>query len=95
MTLGPAVQKLLAVALLAAVAFAVWAGGVVPIREKFNRHEATAAQSRDLIARYRSILAGAPALKTEIAAIRRNRVLKEGLLIAPSADSKERSSSPP
>ncbi len=86
MTLGPAVRKLLAVALLAAVAFAAWAGGVVPIKENFDRYEATAAQSRDLIARYRRILAGAAALKAEIAAIRRNRVLKEGLLVAPSAD---------
>ncbi len=86
MSLGPAVQKLLAVALLAAVAFAAWAGGVVPIKESFDRFEATAAQSRDLIARYRSILAGAAALRAEIAAIRRNRVLKEGILVAPSAE---------
>ncbi len=86
MSLGPAVQKLLAVALLAAVAFAAWAGGVVPIKENFDRYEATAAQSRDLIARYRRILAGAAALKSEIAAIRRNRVLKEGILVAPSAE---------
>ena len=86
MSLGPAVQKLLAVALLAAVAFAAWAGGVVPIKENFDRFEATAAQSRDLIARYRSILAGAAALRAEIAAIRRNRILKEGILVAPSAE---------
>ncbi|MEE8563182.1 MAG: type II secretion system protein GspM [Alphaproteobacteria bacterium] len=86
MSLGPAVQKLLAVALLAAVGFAAWAGGVVPIKENFDRFEATAAQSRDLIARYQSILAGAAALRAEIAAIRRNRVLKEGFLVAPSAE---------
>ena len=86
MSLGPAVQKFLAAALLAAVAFAAWAGGVVPIKENFDRFEATAAQSRDLIARYRSILAGAAALKAEIAAIRRNRVLREGILVAPSAE---------
>ena len=86
MTLGPAVRKLLAVALLAAVAFAAWAGGVVPIKENFDRFEASAAQSRDLIARYRRILAGAAALGAEIAAIRRNRVLKEGILVAPSAE---------
>ena len=86
MSLGPAVQKLLAVALLAAVAFAAWAGGVVPIKENFDRFEATAAQSRDLIARYQSILAGAAALRAEIAAIRRNRILKEGILVAPSAE---------
>ncbi len=86
MSPGPAVQKFLAAALLAAVAFAAWAGGVVPIKENFDRFEATAAQSRDLIARYRSILAGAAALKAEIAAIRRNRVLREGILVAPSAE---------
>ncbi len=86
MSLGPAVQKLLAVALLAAVGFAAWAGGVVPIKENFDRFEATAAQSRDLIARYRRILAGAAALRAEIATIRRNRVLKEGFLVAPSAE---------
>lgn len=86
MMLGPAVQKLLAIALLAVVLFVVWTLGIMPIQEKFNRYEASAAQSRDLIARYRRILADAPVLKSEIAAIRRNRVLKDGLLVASSAD---------
>lgn len=86
MTLGPAVQKFLALALLAAVGFFVWTAGVVPLRENFKRYEASAAQSRDLIERYRRILAGAPALRAEIAAIRRNRVLQEGYLVAPSAE---------
>lgn len=86
MTLGPAVQKLVAVLLLAAVAFAAWGGVISPLKHRFEQHERTANQSRLLIERYRRILAQASVLKAEIVTIGKSRVLKDGLLVAPSAE---------
>ena len=86
MIIGPAVQKLIAVFLLAGVAFAAWGGVISPLKQRFEQHERTANQSRLLIERYRRILAQASVLKAEIAAIGENRILKDGLLVAPSAE---------
>ena len=86
MTLGPAVQKLVAVFLLGAVAFVAWAVVISPVMQRFEQHERTATQARLLIERYRRILAGGSVLKAEIAAISNSRILKNGLLVAPSAE---------
>jgi len=86
MTLGPVIQKLVAVFLLMAVAFGAWAGVISPVMDRFEQHERTANQSRLLIDRYRRILASATDLKGEIASISSSRILKNGLLVAPSAE---------
>ncbi|MDX1483414.1 MAG: type II secretion system protein GspM [Alphaproteobacteria bacterium] len=86
MSLGPAVQKFLAVAILAALAFFAWTAAIGPALDKFDQYEARTAQSRDLIQRYQRILASSAALKSEIAALRNNRLLRQGLLVAPGAE---------
>ena len=86
MTLSPSVQRLLALAILAGIGLALWAGVVEPIRDGFDRERAAAAQSADLIARYRRILAGTPALQSEVAKLRAHPVLKKGVFVAPSAE---------
>ncbi len=86
MTAGPVVQKLVAVALLVGLGLAAWGGVVSPVMERFDQYEQSAGQSRLLIERYRRILAGSTALKAEIAAIKKSRVLNKGLLVAPSAE---------
>lgn len=86
MTLGPAMQKVLALAILVGVAFALWAGGLMPLKEGYERDRAMANQSAALIARYRVVLAGMPPLKKEVARLRAHPVLKRGLFVAPSPE---------
>ncbi|MDH3240827.1 MAG: type II secretion system protein GspM [Alphaproteobacteria bacterium] len=86
MTLGPAVQKLLALALLAGLGFALWVGVLVPIKDGFDRNRASAAQSAALIQRFRQVLAGMPALESEVERLRAHPILKKGVFVAPSAE---------
>lgn len=86
MTIGPAVQKLLALALLAGLAFVLWVGVAVPVVDGYERDRAAAAQSVTLIERYRAVLAGLPALEAEIGGLKTHAVLKKGLFVAPSSE---------
>jgi hypothetical protein len=85
MIVGPTAQKLIALSLLALTAFGTWAGVISPVMDRFDQYERSANQSQLLISRYQRILGSSAALKSEIAAIKKNRVLKDGLLVASSA----------
>jgi len=86
MTLGPAVQKLLALAILAGLGFALWVGIFVPVKDGYDRDRASAAQSATLVARYRQVLADMPALEADVARLRAHPILKKGVFVAPSAE---------
>lgn len=86
MTLGPAVQKLLALAILAGLGFTLWIGVFVPLKDRYDRDRVSAAQSVALITRYRQVLAGMPALESDVARLRAHPILKKGVFVAPSAE---------
>lgn len=86
MTVGPAIQRLFALAILAGVILMAWAWIVAPVAERFDRYEEAASQSRLLIDRYRGILASKGALERDVDALHGSRIREQGFLVAPSAE---------
>ncbi len=86
MAVHPAVGRLIALVILGVLALAVWAAGVAPMMDAYARRTESAAQSAELIARYRSVLAGLPRLEAEVAALRAHPALKRGLIAVQSAE---------
>jgi general secretion pathway protein M len=68
--LSPVVSRLLALALLAAVALGAWLGIVEPVKLRFAEHDRTIEQSRDLLNRHIGIAHERQQLEAQLATLR-------------------------